>query len=97
MGRLSRQGVCYFPTPTDFEKFLRHRCRIVTPTIIEDISFKAWLEEASSIWSEWQRVYPPRSPTAKLLQEIREDVWLVNIIHHGYMKKDALWKLLLED
>ncbi|KAH0541749.1 hypothetical protein FGG08_003771 [Glutinoglossum americanum] len=69
---------------------------IVTPTIIEEISFKAWLEEAFSIWSEWQRVYPPQSPTAKLLREVKEDVWLVSIIHHAYIEKDALWKLLLE-
>ncbi|KAI9766252.1 MAG: hypothetical protein M1840_006666 [Geoglossum simile] len=70
---------------------------IITPTIIESISFKAWLEEAFSIWSEWQRVYPARSPTAGLLGEISEDVWLVNVIHHAYVEREALWKLLLED
>ncbi|KAH0559658.1 hypothetical protein GP486_003823 [Trichoglossum hirsutum] len=74
-----------------------YRYRIVTPTIIEDMSFKAWLEEAFSIWGEWQRVYTPRSPTARLLQEVREDLWLVNVIHHAYVEKDALWELLLGD
>ncbi|KAI9781015.1 MAG: hypothetical protein M1835_004371, partial [Candelina submexicana] len=27
---------------------------IITPTIIEQVSFRAWLEEAFGIWSEWQ-------------------------------------------
>ncbi|KAJ9659450.1 methylenetetrahydrofolate reductase 1 [Coniosporium apollinis] len=70
---------------------------IISPTIIEAVSFRAWLEEAFSIWSEWQRIYPPQSPTAKLLGSIRDDYWLVNVIHHGYPEKDALWRLLLEE
>ncbi|KAF1986527.1 methylenetetrahydrofolate reduct [Aulographum hederae CBS 113979] len=70
---------------------------IVTPTIIEGVSFRAWIEEAFGIWGEWERVYPARSPTAKLLRGLREDVWLVNIIHHGYVEGDALWDVLLEE
>jgi methylenetetrahydrofolate reductase (NADPH) len=70
--------------------------RIITPTIIEAVSFRAWIEEAFGIWKEWQHIYPARSATAKLMGEIREGYWLVNIIHHGYVEKDALWKLLLE-
>ncbi|KAI9696655.1 MAG: hypothetical protein M1820_008104 [Bogoriella megaspora] len=69
---------------------------IITPTIIEAVSFRAWREEAFGIWAEWERVYPLRSPTAKLLREIREDYWLVNIIHHDFLDKDAIWNLLLE-
>jgi methylenetetrahydrofolate reductase (NADPH) len=69
---------------------------IITPTIIEAVSFKSWLEEAFSIWREWQRIYPPRSATAKLLESIRKDVWLVNIIWHQYVEKEALWEFLLK-
>ncbi|OCK79533.1 methylenetetrahydrofolate reductase-like protein [Lepidopterella palustris CBS 459.81] len=69
---------------------------IITPTIIEAVSFRAWLEEAFSIWREWQRIYPSRSATAKLLGAIREDYWLVNIIHHAYLDKSALWDFLLQ-
>jgi methylenetetrahydrofolate reductase (NADPH) len=68
---------------------------IVTPTIIEEVSFKAWCEEAFGIWAEWQRVYPPRTQSAKLIGGIREDYWLVNIIHHAYVKQAALWELLV--
>jgi methylenetetrahydrofolate reductase (NADPH) len=60
------------------------------------VSFRAWIEEAFSIWKEWQHIYPARSATAKLLDGIRDDYWLVNIIHHGYVERDALWRLLLE-
>ncbi len=67
---------------------------IVTPTIIEAVSFRAWLEEAFSIWTEWQRIYPPTGATAKLLREVREDYWLVNVIHHRYIEPDALWEVL---
>lgn len=70
---------------------------IITPTIIESVSFRAWLEEAFSIWGEWQRIYPPRSATAKLIGSIKDDYWLVNIIHHAYLDKSALWDFLVAE
>lgn len=69
---------------------------IVTPTMIEAVSFRAWAEEAFGIWGEWQRVYAPRTPSAKLLGNVQNGYWLVNVIHHTFTEKDALWKLLLE-
>lgn len=69
---------------------------IVTPTMIEAVSFRAWAEEAFGIWGEWQHVYAPRSASAKLLASVRHDYWLVNVIHHAYTEKDALWTLLAE-
>lgn len=70
---------------------------IVTPTIIEEVSFRAWAEEAFGIWSEWERVYPPRSATKQLIKDVREGYWLVNIIHHAYVEKEALWELLTKE
>lgn len=69
---------------------------IVTPTIIEGISFKAWAEEAFSIWKEWALVYKPGSESGKLLRSVREDIWLVNVIHHAYVERSALWELLAQ-
>ena len=69
---------------------------IVTPTIIEEVSFRAWSEEAFGIWAEWAAVYGKGSETEVLLNAIRADSWLVNIIHHDYVEKDALWDLLLK-
>ncbi|KAK7751278.1 methylenetetrahydrofolate reductase 1 [Diatrype stigma] len=68
---------------------------IITPTIIEEVSFRAWSEEAFGIFAEWAKVYDKGSPSARLLEGARADAWLVNIIHHDFVDKDALWNLLL--
>jgi methylenetetrahydrofolate reductase (NADPH) len=67
---------------------------IVTPTIIEAVSFRSWLEEAFSIWREWQRIYPTKSASGKLLGQTRQDVWLVNVIWGDYVEGDGLWEFL---
>ncbi|RYP62878.1 hypothetical protein DL769_007137 [Monosporascus sp. CRB-8-3] len=69
---------------------------IVTPTIIEEVSFRAWSDEAFGIFAEWAKVYGKGSESAALLEAVRADVWLVNIIHHDYMDTNALWNLLLK-
>ncbi|KAK6523848.1 hypothetical protein TWF281_001816 [Arthrobotrys megalospora] len=68
---------------------------IVTPTIIEEVSFRAWRDEAFDIWSEWQRIYPLSSATSKLLGELKNKLWLVTIIHHDFVNADGLWKDIL--
>ena len=70
---------------------------IVSPTIIEGVSFRAWAEEAFGIWREWRRVYPPRTESARLLGEVEQGYWLVNIICHEYRDEGVLWRLLGED
>ncbi|KAI1647218.1 MTHFR-domain-containing protein [Daldinia loculata] len=69
---------------------------IVTPTIIEEVSFRAWSEEAFGIFGEWAQIYGKGSETEKLLEKAKADSWLVNIIHHDFVDKDALWRLLLD-
>ena len=71
--------------------------RILTPTIIEAMSFRAWLDEAYTIWREWQRIYPAKSQTSQLLKDLHDDVWLVNVIHNRYVDDRVLWDLLLKD
>lgn len=70
---------------------------IITPTIIEAVSFKAWQEEAFCIWGEWQRVYKAGSESSKLIERIRKDYWLVSVIHHGFLEEGALWRDLLDE
>ena len=71
---------------------------IITPTIIEAVSFRAWQNEAFALWREWQRIYAPGSESSKLLAKTAGDVWLVNIISHEYMDGGTrLWELLLGD
>ncbi|KAI5780807.1 methylenetetrahydrofolate reductase-domain-containing protein [Geopyxis carbonaria] len=67
---------------------------IITPTIIEEVNFKAWRDEAFTIWQEWSRVYPPRSATGALLADVARSYWLVNVIHHEFMNAEALWEVL---
>ena len=73
---------------------------IVTPTIIEEVSFRAWMEEAFGIWAEWERVYHMRGKgneeTRKLLRECTEGSWLINVICHGYREEGRLWEILME-
>jgi methylenetetrahydrofolate reductase (NADPH) len=68
---------------------------IVTPTIIEEVSFRAWKEEAFGIWGEWAKVYPRGSKSQELLNDIKSSYWLVNIIHHDFIDSEALWLLLM--
>jgi len=67
---------------------------IVTPTIIEEVSFRAWSEEAFKIWGEWSRAYGRGHETEAFLGRVKADYWLVNIIHHDFVEEDALWDLL---
>ncbi|ESZ94366.1 methylenetetrahydrofolate reductase [Sclerotinia borealis F-4128] len=69
---------------------------IITPTIIEEVSFRAWAEESFGIWGEWARVYGKDSATRKVIDGIKEDVWLVNVIHHAYVEGEGLWDVLLQ-
>ena len=69
---------------------------IVTPTIIEEVSFRAWGEEAFGIWAEWERCYFGNSASNRLLREERKDLRLVNVICHGYREPGTLWDILLE-
>lgn len=67
---------------------------IITPTIIEEVSFRAWAEEAFGIWAEWAQVYGKGSASEGLLAKLRGELWLVNIIHHEYVEREALWEFL---
>ena len=72
------------------------RCKeIVSPTIIEEMSFRAWVEEAFGIWREWERCYTADSPARNTIKDCRENMWLVNVIGHEYPEPDGLWDLLL--
>ncbi|GAA5966445.1 hypothetical protein JCM21900_004421 [Sporobolomyces salmonicolor] len=69
---------------------------IVTTTLIEEMSFKAWNEEAFAIWNEWSFLYPAQSPARSFIRKIADERWLVSVVHHDYKDTDALWRWLLE-
>ena len=74
---------------------------IISPTIIEGESFKAWGEEAYSIWSEWRRCFPRGCDEEKLLERLRLDSVLVNIVGQNYIGGHGgdgkeVWRILLD-
>lgn len=82
---------------------------IVTPTIIEEVSFRAWGEEAFRIWDEWRRIFPRGSATERLLDQLKKDVWLVCVVGQRFgaggeiggesheEEGEQLWRVLAEE
>ncbi|KAJ6618807.1 methylenetetrahydrofolate reduct [Mycena sp. CBHHK59/15] len=70
---------------------------IAQTTIIERESFLSWKDEAFSIWSEWASFYKPQSDERKLLEGVRDERWLVSIVHHDYQDSEALWTFLFDE
>jgi len=69
---------------------------IAQSTIIEKESFLSWKDEAFSIWSEWASFYQPGSEERNLLESVRDNRWLVSIVHHDYKNPEALWAFLFD-
>jgi len=69
---------------------------IVSPTIIEEISFRAWAEEAFNLWFVWERCYPHNSKSREVVSQCRQDCWLINVIGHGFKDADELWNIILD-
>ncbi|KAL0581124.1 methylenetetrahydrofolate reductase 1 [Marasmius crinis-equi] len=65
---------------------------IVQTTIIEKQSFLSWKEEAFSIWAKWASFYRPDSPEREVLDSVKQDKWLVSVVHHDYKDPEALWR-----
>ncbi|KAL1944800.1 hypothetical protein VTO73DRAFT_3230 [Trametes versicolor] len=69
---------------------------IAQTTIIEKESFLSWKDEAFSIWSEWASFFRPGSQERTLLEGVRDQRWLVSLVHHDYMDPAALWTFLFK-
>ncbi|KAJ3734036.1 methylenetetrahydrofolate reductase-domain-containing protein [Lentinula guzmanii] len=69
---------------------------LIQTTIIERQSFLAWKEEAFSIWLDWASFYPPASQERKLLEGVHNERYLLNIIHHDFKSKEALWTFIFD-
>lgn len=70
---------------------------IAQSTIIERDSFLAWKEEAFRIWAEWSMFYPPGSAERELLERMRQERWLITIVHHDFKDPDGLWNFWLDN
>ena len=61
---------------------------VTQPTIVDQASFLAWKAEAYEIWREWTNLYEPESPTGKLLAEMGDSYYLVNVVENDYVGGD---------
>ena len=68
---------------------------IVQPTIVEAISFMAWKDEAFSIGQQWAALYEEGSASRKLLTEITDTYYLVNVVHNSFKDGDAIFEPFL--
>ncbi|RUS13859.1 hypothetical protein BC937DRAFT_94678, partial [Endogone sp. FLAS-F59071] len=55
-------------------------------------------DEAFQLWTEWARLYDPEASeleadTRRLLEQVRDTYWLVNIVHNDYQDQEAIWRL----
>lgn len=72
---------------------------IIQPTVVDPVSFMVWKDEAFALWSsQWQSIYEPNSPSFKLLQEVVDSFWLVNVVDNNYVNGDifALFEELIK-
>lgn len=63
---------------------------IATATMVEEVSFKQWCEEAFGRWEEWARCCRQRE-ARDYLRKQREECVLVNVIGHVYREGDGDW------
>ncbi|KAF2774415.1 methylenetetrahydrofolate reduct [Teratosphaeria nubilosa] len=66
---------------------------IVQPTIVETISFLAWRDEFYYLGSEWSKCYDEGSESRKLIKEITESWYLVNIVDNDFRNKNGIPRL----
>ncbi|KAK5167102.1 methylenetetrahydrofolate reductase (NAD(P)H) met13 [Saxophila tyrrhenica] len=66
---------------------------IVQPTIVETISFLAWRDEFYHLGSEWSKCYDEDSEARKVIREVTESWYLVNIVHNDFRQKRGIYHL----
>ena len=66
---------------------------IVQPTIVETISFLAWRDEFYHLGSQWSKCYEEGSEARRLIKEITENWYLVNIVHNDFRQERGIFHL----
>ncbi|KAL0577913.1 methylenetetrahydrofolate reductase (NAD(P)H) met13 [Marasmius crinis-equi] len=65
---------------------------IVQPTIVEAVSFMAWKDEAYELGQQWAKIYDPDSTSRKVISELMDTCYLVNIVHNNFHDPDAIFR-----
>ncbi|KAJ7224275.1 hypothetical protein GGX14DRAFT_649323 [Mycena pura] len=67
---------------------------IVQPTIVEleAVSFMAWKDEAYElqVGQQWAKIYDADSPSQRLISELMDTSFLVNVVHNDFHDSEAI-------
>ncbi|EME79718.1 uncharacterized protein MYCFIDRAFT_81197 [Pseudocercospora fijiensis CIRAD86] len=66
---------------------------IVQPTIVETVSFLAWRDEFYHLGMEWSKCYEEGSESRKLIKEITQSWFLVNIVHNDFRQQQGIFPI----
>ena len=66
---------------------------IVQPTIVETVSFLAWRDEFYHLGTEWSKCYSEDTESRRLIKEILESWYLVNIVHNDFRQSHGIFPL----
>ncbi|KAJ5780303.1 hypothetical protein N7457_005463 [Penicillium paradoxum] len=66
---------------------------IIQPTIVETVSFLAWKDEAYLLGDHWSKCHDAASPSRKLIQNMMNDWYLVNIVDNDFHRSNAVFEL----
>jgi len=58
---------------------------IKQPTVVDHRSFIAWKDEAFSLWNVWAHQYEPNSKSYQVIQDIKQNWFLMNIVDNDYL------------
>ena len=62
---------------------------IKQPTVVCAHSFEIWKDEAFALWkSQWASCYEKNSDSYNVLESVRNEWWLVNIVDNDYINGD---------
>jgi methylenetetrahydrofolate reductase (NADPH) len=65
---------------------------IIQPTIVESAAFMAWKDEAFELWQQWAYIYDQSSESAKLVQDIHDNWYLINIVNNDFQDEAGIWR-----
>eukprot|EP00178_Gracilaria_changii_P002636 TRINITY_DN1393_c0_g1_i1.p1 TRINITY_DN1393_c0_g1~~TRINITY_DN1393_c0_g1_i1.p1 ORF type:complete len:614 (-),score=79.06 TRINITY_DN1393_c0_g1_i1:5559-7400(-) len=71
---------------------------IVQPTVVDPDSFIVWKNEAFNVWTNvWADLYDENNPSRSVLRELRDSLYLVNVVDNDYVGGDifAIFKTIL--
>ncbi|PGH00870.1 methylenetetrahydrofolate reductase [Blastomyces parvus] len=66
---------------------------IIQPTIVETISFLAWKDEAYRLGDDWAKCHAPSSPSRRLIEQVMDSWYLVNIVNNDFHKTHDIFNL----